>query len=77
MTVLVPLADLIDRDAERARLGRELERLAGEVQRAEAKLANASFVERAPAAVVDKERARLAEAAAARSKVEAELARLA
>ncbi|MGE0486626.1 MAG: valine--tRNA ligase [Gammaproteobacteria bacterium] len=76
MTVLVPLADLIDRDAERARLARELERLAGEIERATAKLANASFVERAPAAVVDKERARLAEAGAARTKVEAELARL-
>ncbi len=51
----------IDRDAERARLAKEVERLAGEAARAGAKLSNASFVERAPAAVVEQEKKRLAE----------------
>ncbi|MEX2480345.1 MAG: valine--tRNA ligase [Gammaproteobacteria bacterium] len=75
-TILVPLADLIDKDAERARLGRELERLEGEIQRATGKLDNASFVERAPAAVVDKERRRLAEANADAARLRVELERL-
>ncbi|MGE3845547.1 MAG: valine--tRNA ligase [Gammaproteobacteria bacterium] len=76
MTILVPLADLIDRDAELARIAKELERLAGDITRAEAKLANASFVERAPAAVVAKERDKLAEARAAAETLRAQQAKL-
>jgi valyl-tRNA synthetase len=49
----------IDVEAERARLAKEIARLAGEIAKAEAKLGNASFVERAPAAVVAQERERL------------------
>ena len=62
MKVLVPMADLIDRDAELARLDREIERRRGEVERVEKKLANESFTAKAPAAVVDKERAKREEA---------------
>ena len=76
MTVLVPLSDLIDKDAERARASKELERLEGEITRAETKLANASFVERAPAAVVAKERDRLAEARSAAEKLRAQVLKL-
>ncbi len=50
----------IDVDAERARLAKEIARLEAEIGKAQAKLGNASFVERAPAAVVEQERARLA-----------------
>ena len=51
----------IDVIAERARLDKEIARLEGEVAKANGKLGNASFVERAPAAVVDQEKARLAQ----------------
>jgi valyl-tRNA synthetase len=66
----------IDKDAERARLAKEIARIQGEVKKAEAKLANPSFVDRAPAAVVQQEQARLADFAAMLQKLEAQHARL-
>jgi valyl-tRNA synthetase len=51
----------IDLAAEQARLSKEVTRLQGEVIKAEAKLGNAGFVARAPTAVVEQERQRLAE----------------
>jgi valyl-tRNA synthetase len=69
MQVLVPMAGLIDKDAELARLDKEVARLQGEVQRVGGKLANEGFVAKAPAEVLDKERAKLAEAEQALSKL--------
>ena len=57
-TVLVPLSDLIDVGVEKQRLGKDLEKMRGDLSRVAGKLANPSFVEKAPAAVVDKERTR-------------------
>ncbi len=76
LTVLVPMSDLIDREQELARLSKELERLTGDAARAQAKLDNTAFVERAPAAVVDKEREKRREALADAEKLRAQLARL-
>ncbi|MBK5942999.1 valine--tRNA ligase [Halorhodospira halophila] len=69
MEVLVPMAGLVDKDAELARLAKERARLEGEIERAEKKLGNESFVAKAPAEVVDKERAKLTEAQQALEKV--------
>ncbi|MFN2329688.1 MAG: valine--tRNA ligase [Chromatocurvus sp.] len=60
LELLVPLAGLIDVDAELARLDRETGKLSDDINRLEKKLANAGFTDKAPAAVVDKEREKLA-----------------
>ncbi len=65
LKVMVPLAGLIDVDAERARLTKEVARKADELARLEGKLGNADFVAKAPAAVVAKERQKAEEAQAA------------
>ncbi len=67
-TAYLPLADLIDFEKEKARLASEITKLEGEVKRLEGKLGNAGFVAKAPAAVVEAERAKLA---AANEKLEA------
>ena len=58
MKLLIPLAGLIDKAAEVARLAKELERKNSELERCENKLSNSSFVDKAPAAVVEKEQAK-------------------
>jgi valyl-tRNA synthetase len=66
----------IDLAAEGARLDKEIARLVAEVAKAEAKLGNASFVERAPAAVVAQERARVADFRQALDRLRDQRARL-
>ncbi len=66
----------VDPAAERARLGKEVARLEAEITKCRAKLGNASFVERAPAKVVEQERARLASFEATLAKLRPRLDRL-
>jgi valyl-tRNA synthetase len=61
LTLLVPMAGLIDAAAEAERLGKRLVKTQEELVKANKKLANESFVQNAPAAVVTQERERVAE----------------
>ncbi|OCG10926.1 valine--tRNA ligase [Gilliamella sp. wkB292] len=54
--LLIPMAGLINKDDELARLEKEIARIEGEIARIDNKLSNASFVDKAPAAVVAKEK---------------------
>ncbi|MEA3410522.1 MAG: valine--tRNA ligase [Pseudomonadota bacterium] len=76
MKILIPLAGLIDKDAELARLEKETGKLRTNLGKSEAKLGNAGFVERAPAAIVEKERTRAAEMQSALEQLEAQAARI-
>ena len=75
-TVYLPMADLIDLEKEKARLTAELARLDGEIERANKKLSNESFTAKAPAAVVEGERAKLAKYIENRQGVAEALAKL-
>ena len=57
--IFLPMNELVDLDKERERLGKELARVRGEIARLEGKLSNEGFVAKAPAAVVEGERAKL------------------
>ena len=58
---MVPLEGLIDVDAERGRLTKEIARCESDLGRITGKLSNANFISKAPAEVVDKERQRAQE----------------
>jgi len=66
----------VDPGEERERLGKEAARLDAEIAKCRAKLGNAAFVERAPAAVVEQEKARLADFGATLAKLRAQLDKL-
>ena len=74
--LFLPLDGLVDVEAERSRITKELEKITKEIAKSNAKLSNASFVDRAPAAVVDQERARLTEWEGKKAQLESMLAAL-
>ena len=75
-TAYLPLSDLVDYEKERARLTAEIAKVRAEVERLDRKLSNQGFVAKAPAAVVDAERAKLAAAREKLTATEAALAKL-
>jgi valyl-tRNA synthetase len=75
-TIMLPLADVIDLAAERARLARERARIAGEAEKIAAKLGNETFVSRAPEEVVEENRERLAAARTEMARLDAAIARI-
>ncbi len=67
--LLIPMAGFIDKDAELARLDKELEKVEKDISTLDSKLSNDGFVSRAPEAVVAKERERLATCLNAKEKL--------
>jgi valyl-tRNA synthetase len=76
VTLIVPLAGLVDVGKERARLDRELKKLEKDLAGVERKLANQDFLARAPAALVEQERTRQRDLTEALERLRAALARL-
>ena len=76
-SILLPLKGVVDFAAEKERLQKELEGLNKNLEGYAKKLGNANFVERAPAAVVEEEKRRQAEALESKAKIEAALERIA
>ncbi|MDM8545859.1 valine--tRNA ligase [Candidatus Venteria ishoeyi] len=70
MNILIPLAGLIDKDAELQRLQREMDKLDKELQKVLGKLNNPKFVERAPQHLVEKEQQRQAELDASKAQLQ-------
>ena len=76
MRLLIPLAGLIDKAAEQARLQKNIQKLEQETVRLNGKLGNENFVARAPQDVVDKEKEKLADAESALASLRAQLQRI-
>ena len=72
----LPLQGVMDLEAEKSRLAKEIAKLTGDAGKIEAKLDNADFVARAPEEVVEENRERLADAVARAEKLGAALGRL-
>jgi len=77
MEILVPMAGLIDKEAELARLNKEIDKLDKELTKTEAKLGNANFVAKAPAEVVQKEQERVSDMLNAKSKLDEQISKIA
>jgi valyl-tRNA synthetase len=76
MEILVPMAGFIDKEAEIARLNKEIEKLNKESARITGKLSNASFVDKAPEAVVNKEKEKLADYNTALEKLQTQVEKI-
>ena len=74
--LFLPLEGLIDVDAEKFRLGKELEKIEAEIGKVEAKLSNPNFTEKVPASVLDEHKKRLEDWQAKKQKVQSALSAL-
>jgi valyl-tRNA synthetase len=76
MKVLIPMAGLINKEDELARLNKQVDKLTKELERTEAKLGNESFTSKAPEAVVEKERQKVAEMRTSLGNLQEQIARI-
>lgn len=76
MRLLIPLAGLIDKEAELKRLDKEIEKLRKELEKCTSKLDNPKFIARAPQDIVDKERQRVAEMTISLQQLEMQLQKI-
>ncbi len=76
LKILIPMAGLIDKDAELARLEKEIQKINNDLPRIKDKLSNPTFVDKAPSAVIDKEKAKLAELCSVLSNLEQQHAKI-
>ena len=76
LKILVPLADLIDVDAELERLNKEIQKIINEIARIEGKLANQAFVSNAPTEIVSKEKAKVSDYQTAKTDLERQKLRI-
>jgi valyl-tRNA synthetase len=76
MKILIPLAGLIDKQAELKRLDKEMEKLKKELAKCTAKLENSKFTDRAPAEIVEKERQRVAKMTSSLQQLEQQEAKI-
>ncbi|MFS1702583.1 valine--tRNA ligase [Alteromonas sp. AMM-1] len=72
MEILIPMAGLIDKDAELARIAKAMEKIEKDAARTKGKLTNEKFVSNAPEDVIEKERAKLADAESQLAKLSAQ-----
>ena len=77
LKLMIPMAGLIDKEAELARLTKETDRLNKEVARLSGKLSNAGFTGKAPPAVVTAEQKKLDDARASLTQMEGQLKKIA
>ena len=61
LKILIPMAGLIDKEPELARLDKEIQKIKNDLPRIEGKLSNPTFIDKAPPEVIDKEKAKLAD----------------
>ena len=76
LEIFIPLASLIDFGKERARIDKEIEKMKGDLARVEQKLSNESFCGKAPAEVIEREKAKRDEMAGILAKLETSRAKL-
>jgi valyl-tRNA synthetase len=76
MKILIPMAGLIDKVAELARLEKEIQKIKNDLPRVEGKLSNPTFIDKAPADVLDKEKAKLADLRSTLNNLEQQHARI-
>ena len=75
-SLYIPLSEVVDLDKERARLAEQMKKNDSEIERIEKKLSNEGFVSKAPAAVIEGERAKLAKYLETKEALKAAIAKL-